>query len=250
MACVLVLFSAACGSSAEPGVSASEPENVGTESAGDPDQAACDSLGRFIVASSEIDGSDLGSLRSGMARLAGEAGTLAEVAPDEIASAAAELDEWAQSTKASVDDPTFEVDPDIAMFLDTAASARAGEQLSSWSETHCGDLTSEVRPETVLVVCLGVDPSDELVDLVNPRLQIPTGRGSESELPPGVQGVSWDYANGEIRVTLDRFITPEERDQLDQRLREPPVLDVVELEKPTSSTGQPSWDPTPGCPAS
>ncbi len=101
----------------------------------------------------------------------------------------------------------------------------------------------------MLVLCLGLDVADEVFDEVNPRLQISTGRGSEVELPEGVQGIGWDYYAGEIQVTLDRFITPDVRADLKGTLAAPPVLAVVEVEVPWSPRSHSSTGSrTEGCP--
>lgn len=80
-------------------------------------------------------------------------------------------------------------------------------------------------------------------------MQVPIGAGTQVDLPPGVTGVQWHYPDGEIHVTLDRLISPEERSALEEVLSQPPVLDVVEVEVPWSPQDESQPSPTEGCPS-
>jgi hypothetical protein len=248
MMCSLALALGACADSSEDASTADSSRPETSTSVAPDEDAACAAMSDFLTASSEIDGDDLDSLRDGFGHLVVATEDLRAAAPEPIADAAADLHEWAIETDEVVSDPEFELDPDTLYVWDTPSGAEAGEALAAWAEAACGDISDGIRPDVVLVLCLGSGAGDDVFEEVKPRLEVPRDDGEGIDLPAGIQGISWDYSNGEIDVELDRFITPEEREVLEQALREPPVLDVVTLEVPAGNQVPGSGGRTAGCP--
>jgi len=222
-AAVVLLLASSCGGET------SEPESAATtgEASGDDEVAACDLLTDLVALESHTDFEDLDAMRRTAPATSALLTELLEVAPDEIGEDVAVLEDAVAHWRRTIEDPTFELDPDTFYIWQTGPSQEAGQQLRAWADETCAaGIDAEALLPVTLLVCLPAGSSSDDVQALFARTSTPSETGRGEDLLEGIQGVGARQQG--VAVELDHLITPERKAELIDILGAPPVVEVVE----------------------
>ncbi|MGQ0832147.1 MAG: hypothetical protein ACT4OV_10755 [Microthrixaceae bacterium] len=219
---MLLLTSSCGGETSEP-----EPAATTSEASGDDEVAACDLLTDLVALESRTDFEDLDAMRGAAPATSALLTELLEVAPEEIGEDVVVLEGAVADWRRTIEDPTFELDPDTFYIWQTGPSQEASQRLRAWADENCaaGIDAEALRPVTLLV-CLPAGSTSDEVQALFARTSTPSETGRGEDLLEGIQGVGAEQQG--IAVELDHLITPERKAELIEILRAPPVVEVVE----------------------
>lgn len=222
-AAVVLVLTSGCGGDD------SDPESAATTSGapGADEEAACGVLTDLVALESRTDFEDLEAMREAAPATAALLAELSEIAPEEIAEDVAVLADAVTDWRRTIEDPSFELDPDTFYIWQTGRSDEASRRLRSWADENCSaSIDAEALLPVTLLLCLPAGATTDDVQALFARTSTPSDTGRGEALLDGIQGVSAREEG--IAVDLDHLITPERKAELLDILGAPPVVEVLE----------------------
>jgi hypothetical protein len=168
---------------------------------------------------------DLDRARSAISRVAQFAAEFERLAPQELTDGAGLVARYYASLRDNNQGATYE--EYLAGFSNgyTDEVARASKQIEDWSGSCELDVYRLSPRAEEIAVCLAAGASDDDVQRVAVRVNVPTGDGTQTDLIDGVALFGDDRAGFKIKLSL--AITPERRTEIINLLSAAPVERVL-----------------------
>jgi hypothetical protein len=168
---------------------------------------------------------NLDRARTAMERVAQYAAEFERLAPQELTGSAGLVAGYYASLRDNTQGATYK--EYLAGFSEgyTDEVARASEQIEDWSRSCSLDVYRLSPRAEEIAVCLAAGSSNDDVQRVAARVNVPTGDGAQTDLIDGVALFGDDRSGFKIKLSL--AITPERRSEIINLLSAAPVERVL-----------------------
>jgi hypothetical protein len=190
------------------------------------DRGPCDVLtDRFTAFGSLLVDENLDAARTAIASVAQYTAEFERLAPKALSDEANAVATYYAALRDNNRGATF--DEYVAGFSEgyTDEVARAGDRISEWSKSCDLDVYRLSPHAEEIAVCLAAGTSDDDVQRVAKRVNVPTGDGAQTDLIDGVALFGEDRAGFKIKLSL--AITAQRRAEIIELLSAAPVERVL-----------------------